>query len=144
MRNQKGVTLISLTIYIIAMAIVIGILATVSTFFYKNIKEVNIDIDPLTEFTTFNSYFSEEVNNSNLRVVECGATDNQQNYIVFSNGVQYTYVPENKGIYKNKVKICRNIEECTFSETIQNGKSVVTVFLKSGGKEREVSYTIKN
>ena len=144
MKSQKGVTMISLTIYIITMAIVVGILSTVTTFFYKNVKDTNVDIDLLTEFTTFNSYFSEEINNSNLQVVECGMTDSYQNYIVFSNGVQYTYVPENKGIYRNQVKICRNIDICTFSEKIENGKSVVTVNLTAGNEQRETEYTLTN
>lgn len=144
MKTQKGVTLISLTIYVIAMAFVVAILATVTTFFYKEVKDVNIDIDPITQFTTFNSFFADEVNDTSLKVVECGKTDSNQNYIVFSNGVQYTYVPENNGIYRNKVKICRNIQNCTFSETIKNGKSVVEVKLKSGNEERTVSYTLKN
>lgn len=143
MKTQKGITLISLTIYVITMAIVVAILATVTTFFYKNIKDVNIDIDPLTEFTTFNSFFSDEVNHSNLKVVKCETTDSKQNYIVFSNGIQYTYVPENKGIYRNKVKICRNIENCTFLEKIENGKSVITVKFKAGGETREIEYTLK-
>ena len=143
MKTQKGVTLISLTIYVITMVIVVGILATVTTFFYKNVKDVNVDIDPITEFTTFNSYFSEEVNNSNIKVIECGTTDNYQNYIVFSNGVQYTYVPENKGIYRNQVKICRNIDICIFSEKIENGKSIVTVNLTAGNQQREIEYTLK-
>lgn len=144
MKSQKGVTMISLTIYIITMAIVVGILSTVTTFFYKNVKDTNVDIDLLTEFTTFNSYFSEEINSSNLQVVECGTTDSNQNYIVFSNGVQYTYVPENKGIYRNQVKICRNIDICTFSEKIENGKSVIIVNLTAGNEQRETEYTLTN
>ena len=144
MKNARGITLISLTIYVITMAVVVGILATVSTFFYKNVRDVNIDIDPLTQFTTFNTYFSEEINHSNLKVVQCGTTESGQNYIVFSNEVQYTYVPKNKGIYRNKVKICSNIQNCEFSESIQNGKSVITVEFESGDKNRTIDYTIKN
>ena len=144
MKTQKGVTLISLTIYVITMAIVVGILATITTFFYKNVKDVNVDIDPITQFTTFNSYFTDEINYSNLKVVKCGTTDSYQNYIVFSNGVQYTYVPENKGIYKNKKKICRNIDICIFSEKIENGKSIVTVNFSVGNQQREMEYTLKN
>ena len=64
MKQEKGVTLISLTIYVIVMAIVIGVLAIITNFFYKNVKDVNVDIDPITQYTTFNSYFSEEVNHS--------------------------------------------------------------------------------
>ena len=37
MKSEKGVTLISLIIYILAMSIVIGILARVSGTFYKNV-----------------------------------------------------------------------------------------------------------
>ena len=146
MKSQKGVTLISLTIYVIVMAIVVGILSVITTFFYHNTKDFR-DINPLLEYTTFNSYFSDEVNNSNIKIVKCytGTTDDEQNYIIFNNGVQYTYIPANKGIYRNKVKICRNIENCEFSETIENGKSTVTVkFTANGGKEKKTTYTLKN
>ena len=120
MKSQKGVTLISLTIYVIVMAIVVGILSVITTFFYHNTKDFR-DINPMLEYTTFNSYFSDEVNHSNIKIVKCytGTTDDEQNYIIFNNGVQYTYIPANKGIYRNKVKICRNIEQCEFSEKIE-------------------------
>lgn len=143
MRSQKGVTLVSLIIYVIAMAIVVGILATITTFFYKNVQDVSADIAPITEYTNFNSYFSDEVNHKNLKVIKCGTNEeNGQNYILFSNGVQFTYVAENKGIYRNKVKICRNIDNCTFEETIENGKSIITVNFESGSQKRETTYIL--
>lgn len=146
MKSQKGVTLMSLTVYVIVMAIIVGILATITTFFYKNVNDVNAEIDPITEYTTFNSYFSDEVNHPNIKILKCGSNeDNSQNYIIFSNGVQYTFVPENKGIYRNTVKICRNIDKCTFEEKIENGKSIVTVYFKAkGGEEKTIKYTLKN
>ena len=116
MKKEKGITLISLTIYVIVMAIVIGVMAIITTFFYKNMEN-EFDIDPIAEYTTFNSYFSDEVNHENIRILECDT-----NYIAFSNGVQYSYIPENKGIYRNKVKICRNVTKCTFKRDIKNGK----------------------
>ena len=42
MKSQKGVTLISLTIYVIVMAIVVGILSVITTFFYHNTKDLEI------------------------------------------------------------------------------------------------------
>jgi len=139
MKSEKGITLISLTIYIIVMAIVVAVMAILTTFFYKNIKNVEMDIDPITEYTSFNSYFSDEVNHINLKILEC-----KSNYVVFSNGVQYMYIPENKGIYRNKVKICNNIEECTFSENIKNGKSTIEVQFKAGNQTRKTTYTLKD
>ena len=75
--------------------------------------------------------------------MQCGSEDGQ-NYIIFSNGVQYTYVPENRGIYRNKVKICKNIDECAFTETIENGKNIIQVTYKSGNKQKTTKYTLKN
>ncbi len=141
MKSQEGITLISLTIYIVVMVIVIAMISVISGYFYSNIDEVSDTIDPLTEYTKFNSFFTDEVNHSNIRVLECLQNGN---YIVFDNGVQYTFIAENKGIYRNKVKICKEVESCTFDYQIQNGKNVVVVKLKIGtDKERNVTYTLK-
>ena len=94
MKSQRGVTLISLTIYIIVMTIVIGIVSLISTYFYENTHSVLNDIEPITEYTRFSSIFTEEVNHNNIKIL---AWDNH--YVVFSNGVQYTYIPENKGYH---------------------------------------------
>ena len=138
MKSQKGITLISLTVYVLVMSIIVGVMATITTFFYKNTKDVLIDIDPITEYTAFSSYFSEEVNHLNIKILECNS-----NYVAFSNGVQYTYIPENKGIYRNKVKICSNIDTCTFFENIKNGKEIIEVNFKVGNQTRNTTYTLK-
>lgn len=148
MKSQRGVTLVSLTVYVIVMAIVVGILATITTFFYKNVNDTKAEIDPITEYTTFNSYFSDEINHPNIKIVKCGNTEdgqgNVQNYILFSNGVQYTYVSANHGIYRNQVKIGRNIKECTFEEKIENGKTIVKVHFESGTTNKDIKYTLSN
>lgn len=143
MKSQKGITILSLTVYVIVFAIVIGIISTITSFFYKDVKGIIVDINPITEFTTFNSYFVDEVNHNNLKVTQCGS-ENNQNYIVFSNGVQYTYVSANKGIYKNKIKICRDISGCTFEQKIEEGKTIITVKLQAGNEEKVINYTLKN
>ena len=143
MKQEKGITLISLTIYIIAMTVVVAILTVITSFFYKNTSDVGTNIDLITEYTSFNSYFSEEINYDNIKVLECGS-NNGQNYIVFSNQVQYTYISANKAIYRNQAKICRNIDNCEFVETIENGKTVIQVNFKAGDQERTTKYTIQN
>lgn len=149
MKSQKGVTLIALTVYVIVMALVVGILATITNFFYKNINDTSVEIDPITEYTTFNSFISDEVNRQNIKVIKCGVNTveegNLQDYILFSNGVQYTYIPKNKGIYRNKVKICRNVDSCSFTEEIDyNGRTIITVNFRSGNTTKEIKYTIAN
>lgn len=142
MRSQKGITILSLTVYIFAMTIVVAIVTRVSTFFYKNVTDIK-DIEAISEYTTFNTYFTEEINTKDIKILEC-----EENYIVFDNGVQYTFNAENSAIYRDKVKICENIEECTFLRgTNGNGKTTVTVNIKSnirGAKDREpIVYTLR-
>ena len=40
MKSDKGITLISITIYVIVMAIVVGVVAIISTFFYSNMNAI--------------------------------------------------------------------------------------------------------
>lgn len=75
MKSQKGITLISLTIYVIALAIVVGVVAIISTFFYKNVNSVDDNVNPVTEYTKFNSFFTDEVNRNGIKVLECGTTE---------------------------------------------------------------------
>ena len=140
MKTQKGVTLVSLTIYIIVMTIAIAVVAVISTYFYSNNNSLSDTIDPLTEYTRFNSYFSDEVNHNNIKILECA-----DDYIAFDNGIQYTYVKENKGIYQNKAKICSSVESCNFSRSVKNGRDVVTVSIQiEKGQPKKVDYTLKN
>ena len=140
MKSEKGITLISLTIYIIVMMIVVAMVSMISTYFYSNTKNLNNNINPLTEYTKFNSFFTEEVNHANLKVLECG-----EDYLVFDNGVQYSYIIENKGVYRNHVKICKNVTKCIFESKIKNGKNVITVTMKIGtAEERNIEYTLKD
>ena len=69
----------SLTIYVIAMAIVVGVIAIISTFFYSNMEDTDNIVSPMTEYTKFNSFFSDEINHEGIEVVSCGTTDNGQN-----------------------------------------------------------------
>ncbi len=138
MKSQKGITLTSLTVYIIVMTIVISVVAFISTYFYKNVDSLSNDINPLTEYTKFNSFFSDEVNHNNIKILEC-----KENYVAFDNGVQYTFVLENKAIYRNQIKIAEDIEMCKFEYTMKNAKDVITVTMKLGNDTKTVDYTLK-
>ena len=62
MKSERGITLISVTVYIIAITILIGVITVISRYFYTNTKSVSQSIDPVTQFTKFNTFFSDEVN----------------------------------------------------------------------------------
>lgn len=142
MKSEKGITLISLTIYIIAMVVVVAIVSIISTFFYKNTNYIGNKLDPIKEYTKFNSFFSNEVNHQNIKILEC-----KEDYIIFDNGVQYTFI-DKQGIYRNKVKIAKNItkkdKQAVFIEKIENGKTVIQVNFIIGDKDQSTTYTLKN
>ena len=148
MKSEKGITLISLIVYLIGMVIVVAVVTVISGYFYKNTKGLYENIDPISEYTKFNTFFSEEVNHENIKVLECKTDstipEQKESYIVFNNGVQYTFIQENKGIYRNKVKICREIDNCEFTYEIVNGKAVVIVEFTAGDKTRSTTFTLKN
>lgn len=117
MKSNSGITLTSLIIYVIGMVIVVSIISTLTAFFYKNIDIAGID-NTTSQYTKFSSIFLDEINRENNKVVECKTfleDDNKISYIVFSSGNQYTFKSENCSVYRNRIKICENVEDCEFT-----------------------------
>ncbi len=148
MENQKGITLVSLSVYIIGMMVIIAIVATLTTFFYKNINNID-DNDISTDYTKFTKIFSSEINKSGNTVVEAKTyieNDKKVSYIIFSSGNQYTYKEENKSIYQNNIKICTKIDNCEFSYSYQNSQYKINVELIAGNisltGENKIVYTM--
>lgn len=111
MKSNKGITLLSLIIYIISLTLVISILSIVSKFFYSNTQNIMDKGKYISEFNKFNMYFIEDVKNNKQTY---SVTDNE---IIFADGTVYTFNgQEDNGIYRNKVKICKNISYCSFSK----------------------------
>lgn len=152
LKSEKGVTLTSLIIYVIAMLITITIITVVTGYFKKNVVVDSENYTFYGEFTKFQSYFSDEVNRENNRILEIynGETENSQSYVAFSSGNQYTFVPANKAIYQNNVKICSGVQKCKFTETNEGGKPAITVAITiKGNKEsaaqvRTTTYILDN
>lgn len=148
MQNEKGVTLISVIIYVIVMLIIITVITVLTSYFYRNIDINSVSQDLNQQYTKFNSYFTEEVNKKGNELIEIGETENKsgngiQKYIIFSSGNQYTYIPENEGIYINQVKIAENITACDFTSNIEaNGKTTITVVIEGNNFKEETTYTL--
>lgn len=143
MKSEKGVTLVSLTIYIIAMVITVTIITIVTSYFYKNVDVTGEKYTYFAEFTRFESYFSEESNQKGNRILEVSDAGTQT-YLALSSGNQYTYIPANKAIYQNNVKIASGVEQCTFTEKTVNGNEAIEVKIKIQGRERTIQYVLKN
>lgn len=84
MRKQDGVTLTTLTIYIIVATIFLGTLAFININFMSELGELTKRSKVINEMTKFYSFFVEDVKSAG-RVLEFS-----ENYIKFDNGVQYS------------------------------------------------------
>ena len=157
MQKDKGVTLITVTIYIIVMLMIVTIMTILTSYFYQNINISSTNQDFNQQYINFNSYFTYEINTKGNKVIDIQSpiplkedidtqkNTDKQNYIMFSSGNQYTYIPENKGIYMNKVKIAQNITGCTFNmKKEENGKTRITVIMQGDNFKRETTYTLVN
>lgn len=111
MKSNRGITLISLIVYMVVLTIVISMLAMVSDLFFNNTNYIMDNGKYISEFNKFNMYFIEDVKN-NSKVTSASSDE-----IIFDDGTIYTYKGDkDKGIYRNKVKICENISLCEFSK----------------------------
>ena len=131
--NERGVTLTSLIVYIIGLTIVVGVIATLTSFFYKNMEIENINDDSTIQYTKFSNIFLKEINRENNYVIDSRTTNNEEkiSYIIFASGNQYTYRSINHSIYKNNIKICDNVIDCDFNYTLIDSKYNIKVNFKT-------------
>ena len=142
-KSEKGITMTSLVIYMVVFIMVIGVLTTISTFFYSNIDEV---VDPSKyayEFNKFAMFFCVDIKNYNNAVVTA-------NSIEFEGGPTYLY--QNNSIYRNEVLIAENIITCNFSlskYTVSSvDKNIINVYVQIGENQNDcitksIDFTLK-
>ena len=83
-KNQKGITLAALVVYISVMTIVIATVTVISTFFYDRIGDVVVTPKYAAEINKFMMFFAVDVKDYSSATV----TDTT---IQFDNGPTYTF-----------------------------------------------------
>lgn len=140
MKSEKGVTLSSLIVYVIAMSIIVGTVAAITSYFYGNINGLTSRTEISKQYTEFNSYFVNEVNKNDNSVLTELLNTEEKDIIAFSSGNQFKFA-EN-GIYFNKIKICKDVNSCTFEYDEPTNK--ITVTMQINGKKLTNEYTMQN
>ncbi len=112
MRNDKGITLLMLVIYIILTIIVLGIVSTIAMNFRKNLNDLDVKTVQDIEFDKLNVQLLQETKNEINKIITNESTATK---LVFKSGNTYEYKPEEEAIYlNNNIKVADNIEKCTF------------------------------
>lgn len=146
MKSEKGITLTSLVIYIIIFSAVLALVGSLTNFINGNIKNLNADSISSEEFNKFNTYFVKDIKESKKVVAE-EATDKTE--ITFDNGSKYTYVKSENAIYKEAVKIARNIIKFNATVKEENNKKLIDIEISTGTNvnkpnfEKNIKYVLK-
>lgn len=143
MKNEKGITLSSLVIYIIVMIMVIGVMTRVSLIFYNNTENLNDNTKDIIEFNNFNNYFVKEIkiaNNKIDTIAEDGA------YILFDTGNSFSL--KNNEIFYNDLEIAKNVKNINFkyytnSEGIEE-KDIITVNVEFNNYSKQINYRVES
>ena len=128
MKQNAGITTTSIIIYVIAMMIVIGIIGTITSFFYTNVNDIEDSSQYISEITKFHMYFLQETTNDENEIYELTDTS-----ILFATGNTFTF--QDNHIYFNQIKICDNISGLQFASEVQNNKTVIHVLITIGENE---------
>lgn len=143
MNSNKGITMVSLVIYIVVASIIIGTMAMVSSFFFSNTKLIKDQERYAVEYNKFNMFFIKDVkNNKNVKV--------EGNQVVFEDGTIYIYNEQEQAIYRNDTKIAEEIISASFSTDIyvveNTTKNLVRANLSIGKNynfDKEIEYVLK-
>lgn len=125
MKQNAGITTTSVIIYIIAMMIVIGMIGTITSFFYTNVNDLENSSDYISEITKFHMYFLEETTNEQNEIYEIS-----NHSILFTTGNAFTF--QDNQIYFNHIKICEHVADLQFTTETLNNKTVVRVLIEIG------------
>ncbi|MBR3325159.1 MAG: hypothetical protein IKG14_03850 [Clostridia bacterium] len=96
------------------------------------------------------SYSSEEFNKFNLNFIKDVKSNTDANVssngdmvkIILENGVNYTYVLNEKAIYRDKTKIAEKINVFSAQKTTINGKTVLKIRIGTGKENTDFGKTI--
>lgn len=143
MNSNKGITMVSLVIYIVVASIIIGTIAMVSSFFFSNTELIKNQEIYAVEYNKFNMFFIKDVkNNKNVKV--------EGNQVVFEDGTIYIYNEQEQAIYRNDTKIAEEIISASFSTDIyvveNTTKNLVRANLSIGKNynfDKEIEYVLK-
>lgn len=171
LKNQKGITMMSLLIYVAAFLMVSGIIAAVTTFFYSNYSYLDGNASVSSEYNKLNLCFLEETKNndiyiykfsntgkgnenfseqhdifaSKLALLECLSDECDKffnTYIIFSDENFIGFREDEGKVYYNQSVLCEDVQDLTINTDYKNGKEVINIFVQFDKKSFSTKYTI--
>lgn len=139
MKKESGITLVSLVMYVIVMIIVIGVMNSIISNFYKNTDAVKGNVEEVVRFNNFNTYFLKEVKSKNN-----GVDSISDNHILFTSGNSFSI--SSNIIYYNNIEICNNVKSMKIKLGLDgNGidDSIINVSINFQNFSKSINYKIE-
>ncbi len=124
-RENNGITLVALSIYIVAMVIIVALISLLTTYFYGNVVNMSDTTKDITQFDQFNAYMIEETKKIGNRIA---SLNEEEKVLTFTSG--NVYKMEESGIYCNNIRIYQanlDMANSYFFIKQENGKDIVVV-----------------
>lgn len=155
MKNEQGITLITLIVYVILMTFIVAGASSITASFYSNINEFDKASEEAVSYSKFNMYFITDIKRQNAKI-----TQSSNNYVVISyedivevdNGsgivVQekktgnVEYSVQNNILYRNKVKICENVKDVLI--IADNTNNTIKIDMTIGSYKKTTTYKLEN
>lgn len=142
MKEEKGVTLISLIVYIILTTVVIAGVSLITSSFYKNVRQFDNESESVVAYSKVNMFFLRDIKREGVQIDAY-----QNNYIILSyeKDLETLYVQysiQNGALYRDRVKICDDIQDSRI--TVNTSDNTIEVYLKIGNYEKTTTYVIEN
>lgn len=138
-RNTKGITLVSLVIYVVIMLMLIAIIAVFKNNIDKNIDSMGEYTSLVPQINKVHMYMLGEVNIKDNKVLKRNSSGS---YIEFSSGNSYMF--SDGSLYKNSVKVLSDIIGGSFQVKTENNNEVLYVNLSLDDKlqNKQLKYII--
>ncbi|MCL2355188.1 MAG: hypothetical protein FWC68_04910 [Oscillospiraceae bacterium] len=142
LKNSRGITMISLIVYIASLLIALAILATVSAYFTNNFRQMRGYSTDVAEFDNFNVFFLEEVKRMGNAVEHWSVSR-----VEFATGNVFEF--RDNAIYlvnesdNREIRIAEGINQATFNLRREESRPVVIeVRMTIGREQRDVNYVM--
>ena len=94
--SNKGITMMSLIIYVTSFLVVVGVVAGITAFFYGNASLMTQELYSASDYNKLNLYLVKESEQVGNRVTDTST-------LTFSNGDKFFYDSTNHLLYYNNI-----------------------------------------
>lgn len=158
MRSQKGITMISLILYVASFVAVTAVVAGITTFFYSNMQVMDTSVGTNSSYNRLNLYLINECKKSGAELFAYrGSTGNELTRLSNSSGATnrfVTFIDENgnknsviydsvnKNLYYNSIKLCEKVENFDVTLDKSTGKDVLNILVNIDGTAFQTKYVV--